>query len=193
MPHEHASSVHAPRVLGAKSLLGSRLYGWTGSSSDAVAHRIFAAFRLRAHSIIRLWHVLNVQLIAKETLPERVSVSRRENHSITNVESGKSEQSRIPVFPLNGLSVLLSFRDSGGRANMFTQVHTKHKEIHNSHYERFLSPRLGKRFSSKHINSSHTLCMAVTVGLSKGRVEPQTRRSKRPTRSFSKDQFLGFI
>ena len=98
LPHERASSVHAPRVLGAKRLLGSRLYGWTGSSSDAIAHRIFATFRLRAHSMIRLWCVLDVQLIKKETLPERESVSRRENHSITNVESGKSEQYRFPSF-----------------------------------------------------------------------------------------------
>ena len=55
----------------------------------AIAHRISADFRLRAHSIIRPWCVLDVRLIKEETLSEKESVSQPGNHKITNVESGR--------------------------------------------------------------------------------------------------------
>ena len=53
----------------------------------AIAHRISADFRLRAHFIIRPWCVLDVRLIEQET-SEKESTSRPGNHKITNVESG---------------------------------------------------------------------------------------------------------
>ena len=55
----------------------------------AIAHRICADFRWRAHSIVRPCCVLDVRLIKQERLSEKESVSQPGNHNIVNVKSGR--------------------------------------------------------------------------------------------------------
>jgi hypothetical protein len=67
----------------------------------AIVHPISGLSADLAHSIIRLWCVLVVQLVKKDALFEKGSLSRLE---------GKFDQSRGPVFPLNESSNVIRAR-----------------------------------------------------------------------------------
>ena len=54
-----------------------------------IVHRISAGLKLRAHYIIRLWWILDVQLVKKEAFSEEESLSRPGNHNIMNAEFGR--------------------------------------------------------------------------------------------------------
>ena len=94
--HSWYAFLQSPHVLGANAYPDpGYLYKWSHTIEDnqtelAIAHRISADFRLRAHSIIRLQWCVDVQPIMNETLSHVVTQIPFRNHNIMNVESGKS-------------------------------------------------------------------------------------------------------